>query len=138
MTFSLALSNGDLQITGSECSIVYGQTKLQQDLVIWLLTRYGSTRMHPTFGSALQNYIGGIIGSNTQANCYNEILRVLTNYQNMVYQLFSANPNQFSIGEIPYSVDSINVALSFDTVYATIQVSNPQNTTTVSISPTSL
>jgi phage baseplate assembly protein W len=138
MTFSLAIKNGDLQVTGSACAIVYGQTKLQQDMTIWLLTRYGSTRMHPTFGSALQSYIGGIIGPTTQANCYNEILRTLTNYQNMVYQLFSANPSQYSLGEIPYSIDSINVALSYDTVYATIQVSNPQNTTTVTISPTSL
>lgn len=138
MTYSLQLQNGDLGVTGSQCNIVYGQAKLTQDVTIWLLSRYQSTRWHPTFGSALQNYIGQVIGSATQANCYNEILRVLTNYQNMVYQLFSASPNLFSIGEIPYSIDSINVAISYDTVYSTIQISNPENTTTVTISPSSL
>ncbi len=138
MTYSLKLQNGDLAVQGSACQIVYGQSKLQQDVTIWLLTRYGSSRPHPTFGSALQTYIGSTIGPSTQANVYNEIIRVLHNYQTMIYQLFSANPSLFSIGEIPASIDSVNVALSYDTVYATVQISNPQTTAIVTVSPTSL
>lgn len=105
---------------------------------LWLLTRHGSSRFHPTFGSALQSFIGGVVGSATQANTYNEVLRVLTNYQTMVYNLFTANPQLFSLSELPYSIDQINVAITYDTVYATIQVSNPASTATVTISPTSL
>lgn len=138
MTYSLRLSNGDLAVVGSACAIVYGKAKLQQDITLWMLSRYGSISAHPTFGSALQNFIGGIIGPATQANCYNEILRVLNNYQTMIYQLFSANPSLYSIEEIPASIDSINVALSFDSVYATIQISNPVTTTVTTISPSSL
>lgn len=138
MTFSLAVANGDLVTQGSELLIVSGSGKLKQDLELWLLTRYGSSRFHPTFGSALQSFIGGVIGSATHANTYNEILRVLTNYQAVVYNLFTANPGNFSIEELPYSIESINVGITYDTVYATVQVSNPATTTTVHISPTSL
>jgi hypothetical protein len=103
-----------------------------------MLERYGSNRFHPTFGSSLQSFIGGVIGSSTHANVYNEVLRVLTNYQAMVYQLFTANPNAFSLSELPYSIDSVNVSVTYDTVYCTMQVSNPASTATVTISPTSL
>ena len=132
------MQNGDLVATGSELQIVSGDAKLQQDLTLWMLERYGSNRFHPTFGSSLQSFIGGVIGSSTHANVYNEVLRVLTNYQAMVYQLFTANPNAFSLSELPYSIDSVNVSVTYDTVYCTMQVSNPASTATVTISPTSL
>lgn len=138
MTYSLMIQNGDLAVIGNQCQIVYGQSKLEQDLTLWLTQRVGFSRFHPTFGSALQSYIGSLIGPATQANAYNEILRVLTNYQTMVYQLFTANPSIFSLSELPYSIDAINVSVSYDTVNATITVSNPASTATVSISPTSL
>ena len=138
MTYSLAIKNGDLAVQGSQCQVVSGQAKLQQDLTLWMLERYGSNRMHPTFGSQLQNYIGGIVSPATQANAYNEIVRVMNNYQAMIYQMFKANPSVFSVAELPYSIDSINVAVTYDTVYATIQVSNPATTATLTVSPTSL
>lgn len=138
MTYSLAIRDGDLAVTGSECQVVNGIDKLRQDLTLWLIIRIGSNRFHPTFGSALESYIGSVIVPATQAVVYNEVLRVLTNYQSMVYQLFTVNPNIFSLSELPYSIDSVNVSLTYDTVYTTVQVSNPASTATVSISPTSL
>jgi hypothetical protein len=139
MTFSLALSTtGDLLVNGSECAIVYGQSKLQQDMQIWLLTTYGSNRNHPQFGCVLQNFIGGVVGSSTQANVYNEVLRVLTNYQALVYQLFAANPALFSLSELPYSIDAINVAVAYDQVNVGVQVSNPASTANVTVSTSSL
>ena len=140
MSYSLQLQNGDLAVTGGECNIVFGAAKLQQDMTIWLLTRYQSDRMHPTFGSVLQNFIGQPMTSptTTQTNVYNEIMRVLNNYQSMVYQMFQANPNNFSLAELPYSIDSIVPSLSFDTIFVTVQVSNPSSTAVVTISPSSL
>jgi hypothetical protein len=138
VTYSLAVKNGDLVAEGSELQIVYGQAKLQQDITLWLLERYGSSRFHPTFGSALQSFIGGVVGSSTRANVYNEIIRVLTHYQTMIYQLFTSNPGIYSLSELPYSIDSVNVNVTYDTVNATVRVSNPASTAVVTISPTSL
>lgn len=138
MTYSLMIQNGDLAVLGNECQIVSGSDKLVQDLTLWLTIRAGSSRFHPTFGSALQSYIGDVINSATQANVYNETLRVLTNYQEMVYQLFTSNPNAFSLAELPYSIDAINVGISYDTVTASVQVSNPSSTAQVTVSPTTL
>ncbi len=140
MTYSLKIQNGDLSVTGSECNIVYGTSKLVQDMEIWLLTRYGSDRMHPTFGSVLQDFIGQPMSSptTTQTNVYNEILRVLNNYQSMVYASFQGSPNNFSLAELPYSIDSISPTVTYDTLYCTVQVSNPSSTATVTISPSSL
>lgn len=132
------IQNGDLAVLGNECQIVSGNDKLVQDLTLWLTIRVGSSRFHPTFGAALQSYIGDAISAATQANVYNEVLRVLTNYQEMVYQLFTSNPNAFSLSELPYSIDDIAVSISYDTVNATVQVSNPSSTAVVNVSPTSL
>jgi len=138
MTYSLLVQDGDLAVLGSECQIVTGNDKLRQDLTLWLTIAVGSNRFHPTFGSALQSYIGSTITSATQANAYNEVLRVLTNYQSLVYNLFTANPNIFSLSELPYSIDAVNVSISYDKVNATVKVSNPASTTQVTVSPTSL
>lgn len=138
MTYSLALQGGDLVAQGSHLGIVAGSDKLKQDLTLWLLTRLGSNKMHPAFGSFLQSYIGGVVNSNTQTTVHNEVLRTLTNYQQLVWAAFTANPGVFSLSELPYSVDSISATVTYDTVYCTVQVSNPTASATVTISPTSL
>ena len=138
MTFSLRLTNGDLTPQGSQLALVSGQNKMQQDITLWLLCRLGSNKMHPAFGSYLQSYIGGVVGPSTQTVVYNEILRTLNNYQTLVWALFTANPQLFSLSELPYSIDSVNTTVTYDTAYATVQVSNPAATTQVTISPSSL
>ena len=138
MTYSLAVSNGDLVVKGSQLGIVSGTQKLSQDLQIWLYSRFGSDMMHPTFGSVLESWIGGVIQKSTQANVYNEVLRVLNNYQSMQYQLFQASPQLFSVAELLYSIDNVDVSITYDTVYVTIQVSNPSSTAVVTIAASSL
>lgn len=138
MTFSLALRGGDLVALGSELAIVSGTDKLKQDVELWLLVRIGSNKMHPAFGSYLESYIGGVVDRNTQDQVYNEILRSLTNYQTLQYHAFQANPQLFSLTELMSSIDSVNVSVTYDTVNATVQVSNPVSTATVTISPSSL
>jgi len=138
MTYSLKIQNGDLAVLGNECQIVSDTDKLTQDMTLWLLIQYGSNRLHPTFGSALESYIGSVIDSSTQTQVYNEVLRNLNQYQAMVYQLFTASPQLFSLAELPYSIDSVNVAITYDTVFVTTTVSNPSSSTVVTIAPTSL
>jgi len=103
-----------------------------------MLSRYGANRFHPTFGSTLQSYIGGLVDANTKTNVYNEVLRVLTNYQMQQDQLFQANPSVFSLSELLQSVDTINVHVTYDAVFVTVQVSNPAGSASVTISPSSL
>jgi phage baseplate assembly protein W len=138
LTYSLAVANGDLVLTGNELKIVTGRDKLIQDLTLWLLVRWGSSVAHPAFGSALQSFIGGVVNSATQANVYNEVIRVLTNYQTMILQLFKTNPQLYTLAELPASVDDVNVSISYDTVYLSVQVSNPVTTANVTLSPTTL
>lgn len=135
MTYSLALAGGDLVAQGSQLAIVSGDAKLQQDLQVWLLFRLGVNSMHPAFGSQLESYIGGVVNSNTQSTVYNEILRTLANYQQLQMSAFQVNPQLFSLSELCDSVDSINVSVTYDTVYATVTVSNPASSATVTISP---
>jgi len=138
MTYSLALQGGDLVAHGSQLAIVSGTAKLRQDTELWLLVRIGSNAMHPAFGSYLESYIGGVVDTNTKAKVYNEILRTLNNYQALQYQAFSTNPSIFALTELMANIDSVNVAISYDTVNATVQVSNPVSSATVTISPSSL
>jgi hypothetical protein len=135
MSFSLQIANGDLVQRGSQLGIVYGANKLQQDMVLWLSERYGIDRFHPAYGSNFQNYIGGIIGYSTQSMVYNEAMRVLDNYQKVQFLAFKANPSLFSLSELLYSINSVNVSVSYDTVNVSVNVSNgQQQTATVNVS----
>ena len=81
MSYSLAISNGDLVQQGSRLGLVYGVDKLRQDINCWLLERYGGDRFHVNMGSILQEFIGGIISESSRAEVQAEIFRVLQNYQ---------------------------------------------------------
>lgn len=124
MSFSFQVANGDLVMSGSSLGIVYGQNKLTQDLTLWLAERYGIDRMHPAMGSRLQNYIGGIINYNTQSMVYGEVMRVLDNYQRVQYNNFQQNPQNFALAELLYNINSIDVSITYDTVAATISITN--------------
>lgn len=126
MSFSLQIANGDLVQQGSTLSIVSGINKLTQDMTLWLSERYGIDRFHPAYGSNFHNYIGGIISYGTQSMVYNEALRVLDNYQKIQFMAFKANPSLFSLSELLYSINAINVAINFDTVNVSVSVSNGQ------------
>jgi hypothetical protein len=89
MSFSLALQNGDLNLSGTSLGTVVNAAKLQQDLVCTLLTPLGFEELHPEFGSILEeNLINPettIIGTgdfnHAAAIVRSELLRICQNYQ---------------------------------------------------------
>ena len=127
MTYSLAVVNGDLVRTGNSMSIVYGVEKLKQDLCLWVTEDYGIDRFHPKMGSVLPDYIGSLITDSTRVQVQSEILRILQNYQAVQLQGLKATPQRYSYSELLYSIQAINVAISYDTVYATVSVQNADN-----------
>ena len=135
MSFSLAIAGGDLVQSGSQLGIVYGSDKLKQDLMLWLTERYGIDRFHPVMGCDFQNYIGGIIGYHTQTRVQSETQRVLDNYQKVQFMGLRQAPTLYSLSELLWSIDSIHVAMSYDTVSVVISVSNAeQNPLSISVS----
>ncbi len=127
MTYSLAIANGDLVRTGNSMAIVYGSEKLKQDLCLWVTERYGIDRFHPKLGSVLPDFIGSLITDNTRSKIQSEVLRILQNYQSVQLQGLKAAPQRYSYSELLYSIDAINVAISYDTVSATVSVRNADN-----------
>lgn len=123
MSYSLALINGDLVQKGSSMGVVYGVNKLVQDLTLWLTESYGGDIMHPELGSILDSWIGTIISSSTQADVQSEVLRVLQNYQSIQIRGLKNIPQKYSLSEILYSIDDIQVNLNYDTVTVIISVS---------------
>jgi len=124
MTFSFRVANGDLVTTGSQLAIVYGTDKLKQDLTLWMTERYGIDRFHPNMGSNFQNYIGGIISYATQSIVYAEAMRVLDNYQRVQFAALKANPTIFSLDELLWNINAVNVGVGYDQVNVTCDVAN--------------
>lgn len=129
MSFSLQVSGGDLVVNGSTMGYVHGASKLRQQLVLWLFEAYGIDPMHPQYGSLLQDYVGTVLTYSTQALLYSEIMRVLDNYQRLQYQEFKKTPQIFSMSELLWSINDVQVSSSYDTVSAQVAVSNGQNQT---------
>lgn len=133
MTFSLALNDGDLIQQGGHLGLVYGPEKLKQDIMLWVTERYGIDRFHPAMGSRLQDYIGDVIGYTTHSKIYAEVLRVLSNYQKVQYLGLRQNPARYSLSELLWSINDVAVAVNFDAVQISADVSNaeslPINTT---------
>lgn len=137
MSFSLQVASGDFVMVGSQLGIVYGVNKLKQDLALWFIERYGIDKSHPTMGSYFEYYIGGMINSTTQSLIYNEAMRILNNYQSVQGQAFAQSPQLFSLSELLYSIQSVNVTLAYDAVTAAVSVTNAeQQTTTVTTTTT--
>jgi hypothetical protein len=130
MSFSLQVANGDLVLSGSQMGIVYGADKLKQDLTLWLAERYGIDKSHPTMGSYFESYIGSVINSATQSMVYNEAMRVLNNYQSVQGQAFTQSPQLFSLSELLYAINSVNVSILYDAVTVAVSVANAQGQTT--------
>lgn len=134
MSFSLQVVNGDLAVQGSQLGIVYGTDKLRQDLTLWMTERFGIDRFHPAMGSNFQNYIGGVIGYGTQAKVKGEAERILDNYQKVQYRGLKATPTLYSLSELLWSINTINVGVSYDTVSVAVNVSNGvQQPTTIQV-----
>lgn len=131
MSYSLAVANGDLVQQGSSLSIVYGIDKLKQDVTLWLMEQYGIDRFHPTMGSILQDFVGGVIDGSTQAEVQGEVLRILQNYQAVQYRGLRQAPQVYSLSELMYSIDSVTATAGYDTVNVSVSLRNAENQSTV-------
>lgn len=131
MSISLKVANGDLSITAGTFDVVQGTDKLTQDLTLWLVERYRDDRFHPTYGSILDGYIGGIINpQDTIVRIQSETLRVLSNYQQIQMARFKETPNKFQPSELLQQVNGVDVSLSYDKVIVLVRITTAARTTT--------
>lgn len=131
MSLSLKVVNGDLSITAGKFDLVEGTEKLTQDLTLWLTERYRDDRFHPTYGSILDGYIGGVINAkDTTVRVQSETLRVLSNYQQIQMARFKENPGKFQPSELLQSVNGVDVSLSYDKVIVLVRITTAARTVT--------
>lgn len=131
MSISLKVVNGDLSITAGSFDTVQGTDKLKQDLSLWLIERYRDDRFHPTYGSILDGYIGGIINAqDTIVRVQSETLRVLSNYQQIQLARFREKPNKFQPSELLQQVNGVDVSLSYDKVIVLVRITTAARTST--------
>ena len=134
MSYSLAISDGDLVQQGSQLGLVFGIDKLKQDVNMWMLEQHQGDRFHVSYGSILQDFIGGIANNATRAEVHGEVLRVLQNYQFAQLRRFRENPELFSASELLVSVDDVTTTLDYDTITVTIKLRNgSQQYTTIRV-----
>ncbi len=144
MTWSLALQNGDLQLSGSDLGIVTGEAKLIQDLTCFVLTQLGSDPSHPDYGSiilggtdgsgiAYQSFLSGVYTTGNASQLMNELQRILLAYQNM--QLIRAQTDKavygkttFSKGEVLLTVNSITATTNQSTVTLVVSMTTAAGT----------
>ena len=116
---TLSLKNGDLVLRGGNFVTIGGSAKVEQDLAIWSLFPYGSTRFHPRFGAVFSNYIGQPTNATTQSMLRAEVVRIINNYQQV--QISRINSTLLAGKKPPYkqttlikTVTSITVTQSYD------------------------
>lgn len=124
MSYSLAVSDGDLVQNGSQLSLVFGVDKLRQDIQLWLTERHGGDRFHVNMGSILQDFIGLVANESSRVEVQSEVLRVLEGYQQLQLKKFKDAPQSLSASELLVSVDKIITAIKYDTVNVTIKLRN--------------
>lgn len=124
MSYSLAIANGDLVQTGDSMGLVFGLDKLNQDMYLWIMERYGGDRFHVNMGSILQEFIGGVVGPDTTAEVQAEIFRILQNYQALQLRLLKEKPTWLSTSEMLVAVDSVTAQASYDTVNVAMKLRN--------------
>jgi hypothetical protein len=131
MSISLKVLNGDLSINAGKFDVVEGSNKLTQDLTLWLTERYRDDRFHPTYGSILDGYIGGVINADeTVVRIQSETLRVLSNYQQVQLARFREDPGKFQPSELLQSVNGVDVSISYDKVIVLVRITTAARTTT--------
>lgn len=122
MTYSLALSNGDLAVSGSRVDLARGRNKLIQDLDTWLRERYRVDRFNPNYGSTLQSYIGSVMSELSNFEIKSEVLRVLDNYQNNQIQRFNADPGLFTADELISEVVDVQIKAEMESIVITVSL----------------
>jgi hypothetical protein len=150
MTWSLAITNGDLVLSNSDYATVTGEQKLIQDLTCFVLESMGTDPNHPDYGSlldggvdssgALHQSMLGLPNGNliSEALIQSELQRILLSYQNMQIQRAKSDRLQygkttFSLGEVLLSINSITMTPIADTLIVNIGITTG-NDTSVSLS----
>jgi hypothetical protein len=77
---TFALRNGDLVLSGSKYGMVEGMARAQQQIGLALREPIGGDRFHPTWGSSLPSYIGGVQYVGVEADIRAEVIRVVRDF----------------------------------------------------------
>lgn len=134
ISYSLAVSDGDLVQNGSQLGLVFGVDKLRQDIQLWLMERYGGDRFHVNMGSILQDFIGGIANESARVEVQGEVLRILQNYQALQLRKFKNDPQSLSASELLISIDDIITSIRYDAVNVAVKLRNgSQQATTIKV-----
>lgn len=137
MSYSLAIADGDLVGKGNQLELVFGVDKLNQDIYLHLMERFGGDRFHTNMGSILQEFIGGVVSDSTRAEVQAEVFRVLQNYQALQLRMVKEKPTWLSTSEMLVSVDDIRASISYDTVNVAMKLRNGSgNTATIKLAST--
>lgn len=80
MSWSLRLTNGDLNLDSGSYAVVTGPEKLVQDLRCWVLEPQGTDVMHPTYGSIMEDVLGNLFTPEQIMNIEAEIRRIVMAY----------------------------------------------------------
>lgn len=136
MSWSLAVQNGDLSISGSQLATVSKDRKLIQDLRHHILEQMGFDKLHPGYGSLLD---GGIDRDGVQHESLiaheslqlgailieSEIRRILADYQ--AQQLARArsdryryNKTTFTANEVLATIRNIDLQQVEDTLHVLV------------------
>lgn len=124
---TIAVSNGDIQLSNGKIQFAVGSNKLGQDLARWLQEPLGTGFTTPNFGSLLSSMVGGTQNSTTVSAVTNEITRVLQLYQGQqnIYLQSAQNAAQLSNwnkSEIIQNIVSIDVSISGTSIVAAVTI----------------
>lgn len=122
MTRSFKIVEGDLALSGSTLTTVSGVEKLIQDVDTWLKENFRVDRFHPQYGSVLDSMIGEVLDDTTEHRVQIEVLRVLSNYQQLQLQRVQKSPDFFSADELLDSINEVEVAVNYDSVQVNISM----------------
>lgn len=121
MSYSLKITNGDLDNSTSTMGTISGIDKLTQDLSLWIRERYGIDRFHPDYGSIAESYIGNEINDLNIHELEAEVYRILNIYQQIQLISVQANPGKFTLDELLNTVESVDATPSYDRIYIVVK-----------------
>jgi phage baseplate assembly protein W len=124
---TIAVSNGDIQLSNGKIQFAIGSNKLAQDLTRWFQEPLGTGFTTPNFGSLLPGMVGGNQNTTTVSTVTNEITRVLQLYQGQqaIYLQNAQNTAQlanWNKSEIIQEVVSINVTIQNTSILAAVTI----------------
>lgn len=130
MSKSLAITTGDLSITGRHYDTVSGKDKLIQDLRCALIEEVGTDPATPDFGSRFEtdDYLGQAYTEILAEEARQDVMTILQSYQaaqlaKLQDETIAYNGlNTFSEGEVIETIDSIDSIFSGDTLIIRVTI----------------